>query len=75
MSRSLTGSPLRLLSYSRAMGGYYRQVFRPGFQLPASWQDMAACSATDFLLLVVGLVNVLLVQFALVVLFVYGKEE
>jgi len=55
--------------------GYYRQCFQPRFKFPKSCQEFLACSGTDCLLVFVGLLNILVLQFILVVLMFFSVEE
>ena len=42
--------------------GYYRQCFQPKFDCPRTWLDFALCRAHDFVLVLVGIINILLAQ-------------
>ena len=55
--------------------GYYRQCFHPRFDYPRSCGDILRCQATDFLIVFVGLLNILLLQFVLVVLMFFSQED
>jgi len=64
----------KLLYYTKEMG-YYRQCFHPRFEYPHSCLDLLQCRGTDFLLVFVGLLNILLLQFVLVVLMFFSQED
>ena len=61
------GAPRRSMYYTMELG-YFRQCFQPRFDYPRTCADFCRCGANDFLLVIVGLVNILLFQFLLVVL-------
>ena len=61
-------------TYPQEMG-YYRQCFHPRFDYPRSCGDILQCQATDFLIVFVGLLNILLLQFVLVVLMFFSQED
>ena len=61
--------------YTRETRGCYRQVFQPPFQWPTSCKQLWSCASNDLLCLYVGLCNVLVLQFILVVLVFFAHEE
>lgn len=64
----------KLLYYTKEMG-YYRQCFHPRFKYPHSCWELIQCRGSDFLLVFIGLLNILLLQFVLVVLMFFSQEE
>jgi hypothetical protein len=64
----------KVVYYTKEMG-YYRQCFQPRFEYPHSCSDLLTCKGADFLLVFVGLCNILLLQFILVVLMFFSQEE
>lgn len=64
----------KVVYYTKEMG-YYRQCFQPRFEYPHSCFDLLTCKGADFLLVFVGLCNILLLQFILVVLMFFSQEE
>lgn len=64
----------KVVYYTKEMG-YYRQCFQPRFEYPHSCTELMACKGADFLLVFVGLCNILLLQFILVVLMFFSQEE
>ena len=52
----------KVVYYTKEMG-YYRQCFQPRFEYPHSCTDLISCKGADFLLVFVGLCNILLLQF------------
>ena len=74
ISRSRRGLP-RTGYYTRETRGCYRQVFQPPFHWPASLNQFCSCASNDALCLYVGLCNVLVLQFILVVLVFFAHEE
>ena len=68
-------APPRLGYYTRETRGCYRQVFQPPFRWPNSFNQFWSCASYDALCLYVGLCNVLVLQFILVVLVFFAHEE
>lgn len=64
----------KVVYYTKEMG-YYRQCFQPRFEYPHSCTELLSCKGADFLLVFVGLCNILLLQFILVVLMFFSQEE
>ena len=55
--------------------GYYRQCFQPKFEYPQTCGDFVSCRSQDFLLVFVGLVNILLLQFMLVIVMYFSRQD
>jgi len=64
----------KVVYYTKEMG-YYRQCFQPRFEYPHSCAEFLTCKGADFLIVFVGLCNILLLQFILVVLMFFSQEE
>ena len=70
-----TPQPRRTGYYTKETRGLYRQVFQPPFHWPTSLDQLCSCASKDLLCLYVGLCNVLVLQFILVVLVFFAEEE
>lgn len=68
-------TPSRKVVYYTKEMGYYRQCFQPRFEYPHSCNELLICKGADFLIVFVGLCNILLLQFILVVLTFFSQEE
>ena len=76
ITRSRTRATPRPGYYTReTRRGCYRQVFQPPFKWPNSFNQLCSCASKDALCLYVGLCNVLVLQFILVVLVFFAHEE
>merc|ERR1712106_784970 len=64
----------KVMYYAKGLG-HYRQCFNPRFEYPRSWSALLSCSAPDCLLVFVGLCNIILLQYILVVLVFFAREE
>ena len=66
--------PRRAIYFTKEMG-YYRQCFQPRFEAPKTWGDFFHCRSRDFVFVSVGLCNIIILQFALVVIMYCRLQE
>ena len=74
MMRKGPAKPRRAIYFSKEMG-YYRQCFQPRFEAPKTWGDFFHCRSRDFVFVSVGLCNIIILQFALVVIIYCRLQE
>jgi len=73
MPTQKTGPP-KAVYYTKELG-VYRQCFQPAFDYPKTCSQFLGCKARDFLLVLAGLINILLLQFALVIIMHAVNED